>query len=218
MALRRMLSLIFLLALMVPSAHAQKGFELTPFGGSRFGGVIDLSSSGGPFDYVTIKSSADYGVIADYTLWENFQPEFMWNRQPTMLATHDYATGIRTDLTSANLDMFQFGFVYSLRSPEARLKPFFVGGMGFSHFGYANPSAAAEVLDFSNRFSYNLGIGAKYFFNRYVGLRLEGRWSPSRTTTAPAQYCSPYYGCYTTNVTNHAEQGQVNIGIIIRFK
>jgi opacity protein-like surface antigen len=212
-----MLSLIFFLASMVPSAHAQKGLELTPFGGSRFGGIIDLSSSGGPTDFVTIKSSVNYGVIADYTLWDNFQPEFMWNRQPTMLATHDFATGTRTDLTSANLDMYQFGFVYSFRRPEARLKPFVVGGLGFTHFGYANPSATG-VLDFSNRFSYNLGIGAKYFFNRYVGLRLEGRWSPSRTTTSPATFCSPYFGCYVASVANHAEQGQANIGIIFRFK
>lgn len=214
MIVRRLLPFVIFLACVAPSARAQKGFEVTPFGGSRFGGIVGVSSSNTTtnFDYLTIKSSVNYGVILDYNLWDNFQPEFMWNRQPTELAGHDVATGIRTDLTSATLDMYQFGFLFSLRSPEARLKPFIVGGLGFTHYG------SNGTLYFTDRFSYNLGIGAKYFFNKHVGLRLEARWSPSRTTTSPQEYCDQFGFCYQANAANHAEQGQANLGIIFRFR
>jgi len=212
---KKLLTVGFLLACITPVARAQKGFEITPFGGSRFGGIIDETSSNTntTFDYLTIKSSVNYGAIFDYHLWDNFEPEFMWNRQPTELAGHVPATGGRMDLTSANLDMYQFGFLYSFRRPEAKLKPFFVGGLGFTHFG------SNGTLDFSNRLSYNMGIGAKYFFNKYVGLRLEGRWAPSRTTTSPTEYCDPFSGfCYAATAANHAEQGEANLGLVIRFK
>lgn len=219
---RRLLAVAFLFSLMVTVASAQDKFEITPFGGTRFGGSIDLNSSvtGSPADYLNIKSSTNYGVIFDYTLWDNFQPEFVWNRQPTELSAYYSANGSTADVTAANLDMFQFGFLYSFKRPEAKLKPFIVGGLGFTHFGYSSSTAVSQGLvpDFNNRFSYNLGVGVKYFFNKYVGLRLEGRWSPSRTTSSLAEYCDPYFGCYEANVANHAEQGQANLGLIIRFK
>jgi opacity protein-like surface antigen len=208
---------------MVPVATAQKEFEITPFAGSRFGGSIDLNSgvTGSPADYLNIKSSANYGAIFDYTLWDNFQPEIMWNRQPTELSAY-YATNNSTaDVTAANLDMFQFGALYAFRRPHAKLKPFIVGGLGFTHFEYLSSTAVSQGLapDLGTRLSYNLGVGVKYFFNKYVGLRLEGRWSPSRTTSSPQEYCDPYYGgCYVANAANHAEQGQANLGLIIRFK
>jgi len=219
---RRLLAAAFLFSWVVPVAHAQKGFEVTPFGGTRFGGSIDLNSSqtGSPADFLSVKSGVNYGAILDYTLWDNFQPEFMWNRQPTELSAHYPANNSKADITGANLDMFQFGFLYSFKKPEAKLKPFIVGGLGFTHFGYSNSTAVAQGLvpDFNNRFSYNLGVGVKYFFNKYVGLRLEGRWSPSRTTSSLQTYYDPYYGYYQANVANHAEQGQANLGLIIRFK
>jgi opacity protein-like surface antigen len=220
---RTLLAAVFFLSCVVPVASAQDKFEITPFAGSRFGGSIDLSTStvGTPVvDYLNIKSSVSYGAIFDYTLWDNFQPEFMWNRQPTELSAHYPANNSIADVSGTDLDMFQFGFLYSFRRPRAKLKPFIAGGLGFTHFEYLSSTAAANGLvpDFNNRFSYNLGVGVKYFFNKYVGLRLEGRWSPSRTTSSPQEYCDEFDNCYLANAANHAEQGQANVGLIIRFK
>ncbi len=216
MSWRKLALLVFgFCVVTVSCAHAQRVFEITPFGGSRFGGQIDESSAISPtvsYDYLGIKSSLDYGVMGDVTIWPNFQAEFMFNRQPTELSGVCVACGTRTDLTSANLDMYQFGFLYAFRSPEAKLKPYVVGGLGFTHF------SANNLLGFSNRFSYNLGGGVKYFFTYHVGLRLEARWSPSETTTGLAEYCDPFYGCYQSTAANMAQQGQVNLGLIFRFK
>jgi opacity protein-like surface antigen len=216
MALRRILFLVVIFSTLgVSTARAQHEFEITPFGGSRFGGVIDLANStafsGGDVDYLTIKSSVSYGIMGDYTIWPGFQAEFMYNHQPTEIGQHIVATDTKTDLTSADVDMYQWGFNYTFRDPEKRIRPYVVGGLGFTHFN------AGGDLPFSNRFSYNLGVGAKYFFSRHVGLRLEGRWSPTRTTTSIEEYLTPF-GPEDVGVNNHAQQGQANLGLIFRFK
>jgi opacity protein-like surface antigen len=112
--------------------------------------------------------------------------------------------------------MYQFDVLYSFLSPERKLRPFVVAGLGFSHFG-VQPLNGQNVLGFSNRFAYNLGGGVKYFFNPHWGLRAELRWSPSHTTSGLSEYCDPYFGCAPTTVANKAEQGQANVGIIYRF-
>jgi opacity protein-like surface antigen len=213
MALRRILFLVVIFSTLgVSTARAQNEFEVTPFGGSRFGGVIDLNTTN--VDYLTIKSGWNYGIMGDYTLFQsvpNFQLEFMYNHQPTDLDAHVVQTGSREFLTSADLDMYQWGFNFAIRDPEKKLVPYFVGGLGFTNF------RSGGNLPFDNRFSYNLGVGAKYFFSRHVGVRLEGRWSPTRTTVSPEEEI--IFGFpELVGVTNHAEQGQANVGLIFRFK
>lgn len=199
----------------IPCAQAQRAFEITSFGGSRFAGQIDESTAINPtlsYDYVGIKSSVDYGVMGDVTIWPNVQAEILFNRQPTQLSGICLACGTSTDLTNANIDMYQFGLLYQFRDHEAKLRPYIVGGLGLTHFSSSN------LLGFSNRFSFSVGGGVKYFFVPHVGLRLEARWAPSRTTTGLAEYCDPYFGCYQSTAANMAEQGEVNLGLIFRFK
>jgi outer membrane protein W len=195
----------------VSNARAQGRFEITPFGGSRFGGVIDLNSSNaGTIDYFTIKSSVDYGVTVGYFLFPNLQAEFMWNRQPTELGAHDFVLGTTTDIGSATLDMFQWSMLLEFRNPREKLKPYVVGGIGFTHFG------TNGAVYFSDKFSYNIGGGVKYYFSRHVGLRLDVRYSPSQTTSSLGNYCGPF-GCFAATVPNYAHQGQANLGLILRF-
>lgn len=199
------------------AVYAQRDFEATPFFGTRFGGNVDVSQEGNPsVDYLKIKSSENYGVMGGVTFWGSFEGEFMWNRQPTSLTSHDPYNNTYTYLTNMNLDMYQFDVLYHFLSPDRKLRPFVVAGLGFSHFGIPSQNGQS-VIGFDNRFSYNLGGGVKYFFNRHWGLRAEVRWSPSHTTSSEAEYCDPYFGCAPTTVANKAEQGQANIGIIFRF-
>ena len=70
-----------------------------------------------------------------------------------------------------NFDMYQFDVLYQFLSPEPKFRPFVVGGLGFSHYGL-QPINGQNVLDFNNRFAYNIGGGVKYFFNPHWGARL----------------------------------------------
>jgi opacity protein-like surface antigen len=215
MTCRKGLFLFLLVALVgVPSARAQHEFEVTPLGGFKFGGNIQLPpGTSSNSDYLPIKNSADYGAAFDYSIWPNFQAEFMFLHQPTDIDEH-FITGGQSFLTSADLNSYAFNFAYNLKPSEAKLKPFISAGLGFTNW---RPTSVLPVS--SNTFSYNIGGGVKYFFTDHVGLRAEVRWIPSRTTTQPEQYCDPFYGfCSTVPVSSHAQQGAVNGGIIFRFR
>jgi opacity protein-like surface antigen len=213
---------VFLFGLGALNASAQSShheFEITPFGGTRFGGSIAFNppatytsgDSSETVDYISIKSSFDYGVYADYSIWPGFQAEFMWNRQPTELRAHNAATGGLSDIGSANLDMYHWGPLWELRGEEAKLKPFIALGLGFTHFG-----DNGELSGIYNRFSYSIGGGVKYEPNSHVGLRADVRYSPTHTTQQLGYYYT-YFGEYEGEVTNHANQGQANVGVIFQF-
>jgi opacity protein-like surface antigen len=213
----KMLSFGLLLLCSATAIKAQRDYEITPFVGSRFGGNIDLSQQGNPdVDFLKVKSSINYGVMGGVTFWQNFEGEFMWNRQPTSLSAHNPTDGSYTFVSNMNFDMYQFDVLYSFLSPERKLRPFVVAGLGFSHYG-VEPVNGQSALGFSNRFAYNIGGGMKYFFNRHWGLRAELRWSPTHSTSSQDVFCDPEFGCAPSTSANKVEQGQVNAGVIFRF-
>lgn len=205
-----LVGLLTLFVFAVSTARAQHEFEVTPFGGARFGGVIDVNTPS--VDYLPIRSSWNYGIIADYTVWPRLQAEFQFNHQPTSIEQHVIQDNSTEHLTSADVDMYQFGFNFDLKPPGAKLHPFIVGGLGFTNF------KADGYLPFGIRFSYNLGVGAKYFLTRHLGIRAEARWSPSETTRRNEIFFDPFFGPEVVTVSNFAEQGQANVGIIFRFR
>ena len=51
-----------------------------------------------------------------------------------------------------------------------------------------------------------------------VGIRLEGRWTPTYIKSDPEGYwCDPYWGCYTVAEAEFSNQFELSGGIIIRF-
>ncbi|HTV57769.1 MAG TPA: outer membrane beta-barrel protein [Verrucomicrobiae bacterium] len=211
--MRKIIFALAILAVAVPRAHAQsRDIEITPFGGVRYGGTVDLN--GGDFYNYRFKSSWNYGGMLDVgvapDLMPNLEAEFLWNRQDTELSAQAVATGTYVDLTPAKLDLYQFGLLYAFGDHSARLRPFIVGGLGFTNF-HTN-----GALPFNNKFAFNLGGGVKYFVTNHVGLRVEARYSPTQTTSSLATYCGPY-GCYQSTVHNFAQQGEANVGVIFRF-
>jgi opacity protein-like surface antigen len=218
MNFRKAVFLLILFTCGALRAHAQREYEVTLFFGSRIGGNIDVSQQGDPnVDSLKIKSSENYGILGGVSFWNNFQAEFMWNRQPTSLSTHNPNDNTYAFLSNMNMDMYQADILYHFKGPDSKFRPFVVGGLGLSHFGLPLVNGQ-NPLGFSNRFSFNLGGGVKYYFSQHIGVRAELRWSPSETTQGQTEYCDPIYGCGPTTVTNMAQQGQANIGLIIRFK
>ncbi|HEV2489863.1 MAG TPA: outer membrane beta-barrel protein [Candidatus Acidoferrales bacterium] len=202
---RKLIFVLLLIACSVSSAAAQSRYEIAPFFGAKYGGRILLNN---PFaDYDRIKSSEDFGVLFGYSLWDNFQTEFMWNRQPTTITQHNLSNNTFTTLGNTNMDMYHFGILYEFRSPEARIKPFFGAGLGWTHFGNGD-----SLIGFSNRYSYNLGGGMKYFPMRHFGFRLDIRYLATRTI--PQQ--SVQNGFIITT-SAHAKQGEANAGLVFRF-
>ena len=184
-------------------------FTFSPFLGARFGGRIAINTPN--VDYLPISSSLNYGFNLGARLVPHLFGEFMWNRQTTTLSAHDVPSNTIVPLTdNAHIDMYQVGLLYEIWA-RSELRPFVVGGIGFTHFD------SNGILSFSNRYSYNLGGGVKYLFAPHLALRAELRWSPSQTTSSNTTFCDPFLGCFVTQVRNHAQQGQANVGLEFRF-
>jgi len=206
-----------------PSAFAQYHFgysqsrniEITGFGGGRFFGNIDLpNASNGlyPYDYLKIDNSYDYGVIGDIGLIGPLEAEFTWSRQPTNFEAHDYSTGALSPAGNVTLDNFQWSILYQLGDSSAKLRPYFGGGVGFTHW----ENAAADDLPFTNTVGFNLGGGVKYYFMKHLGARIDFRWLPTRTTSQLG-YEYTYFGPVEVNINNYAQQISLNGGLIFRF-
>jgi opacity protein-like surface antigen len=184
-------------------------YTLSLFLGARMGGNIAIHTPN--VDYLPISSSLNWGFNAGVRLVPHVFGEFMWNRQSTTLSAHDIPSNMIVPLTdNAHLDMYQGSLLYEIWA-RPKLRPYAVGGIGFTHFD------SHGILSFSNRLSYNLGGGVKYLFAPQVALRAELRWSPSRTTSSDTTFCDQYLGCFVTPISNHAEQWQANVGIEFRF-
>jgi opacity protein-like surface antigen len=203
-----------------PSAFAQYHFgysqsrnvEITGFGGGRFFGNVALPTDP-TYDYLKIDNNYDYGVMGDVDLFGPLQAEFMWSRQPTAFEAHDYVSGFLSPAGNVTLDDFQWSLIYQLGDSSSKLRPYFGGGIGFTHWG----NAQNVGLPFTNTVGFNVGGGVKYYFVKHVGARIDFRWLPTRTTSQLAQYCDPFYGCYAANQNNYAQQIQLNGGLILRF-
>jgi opacity protein-like surface antigen len=212
------LSLTFISIAITPAAaraqapymvHDETKYTFSPFLGARLGGRIDINTPN--VDYLRIHSSFNWGFNLGARILPHLFGEFMWNRQTTTLSAHHALTNTETTLTNnAHLDMYQASLLYEFPT-SSRVVPFVVGGIGFTHFD------SHGVLAFSYRGSYNLGGGVKYLLAPQVAVRSELRWSPSRTTSASTVFCDPFLGCFTTPISNHAEQWQANIGMEFRF-
>ena len=220
MFFRKFIVLVFVIACGASCALAQDSFlqkfEVTPFGGYKFGGKINVSGQSGTEENLLIASNYDYGAMIDYSIWENFQAEFMLVRQPSTLSLQDFSTTppTTTALTNTTLSTYTFGAAYSFRG-DSKIKPFIAGGAGWTNFtNIDNPNGV--YLGFYNKFAYNIGGGIKYYFSKYAGFRFDFRYFATRTTPGTGEECS-YVGCYEVSTTNHANQGDLNFGLILKF-
>jgi opacity protein-like surface antigen len=222
MFFRKFIVLVFVIACGASCAIAQDSFadkfEVTPFAGYKFGGKINVYGydTNPDVQNVYIKSNLDYGAIADYSIWQNFAIEFMWVRQPTIYAEQDYSFQPPHNdfLARGTLNTYTFGGAYSFRGDQ-KLRPFVAAGIGWTNFGNLDSQPSELYVGFNNRLAYNLGGGVKYYFSKYVGLRLDLRWMASRTAPGVAEECE--FVCEDVSQSYHANQGELNLGVILKF-
>ena len=148
------------LLLAADSARAQERFEVTPFVGYETSAsypifVMAGPVGTGPVDRLRVNGSTAFGGFFDYSLTENFQPEFMWNRNNTSYGAHEIVTDSYVSAYHSIIDQYQFGGLFMFRSSEEKIRPYVAMSVGFTHeFNGNNTPNRTE-------FSYSLGGGVK---------------------------------------------------------
>jgi hypothetical protein len=205
----------FVIAALVPfaaiSAHAQGKFEVTPFVGYETSGSYPITSQTGEIDQLRLNGSFAFGTFVDYSLTENFQPEFMWDHNNTSYSAHDILTNSYFNAFHSDVDQFQFGGIYMFRSSEVKLRPYAGVSVGFTHEGNNNGNSDRTA------FSWSVGGGVKYYATRHIGLRADLRYLPTYGSSSTQVYCDPFFGCYNANVHNYLDRGNFVGGIIFKF-
>ncbi len=208
-----LLAMLFSLIASVP-ARAQwrdvKKWEISPFVGFETGGSYPVTNSF-TVDRLRVDSGASYGAFVDYSLTENTQAEFMWSRNNTSFSAHDITTNSYSKAFNSDVDQFELGFLYMLRSSEQKLRPFIDAGIGVTHEFNEGANPNRTLL------SFGLGGGAKYELSRHFALRGDLRWLPSRANKTPGVTCDFFGNCFQQNMSNYLQRVNFTGGIAFRF-
>jgi opacity protein-like surface antigen len=215
MGYRLPLFLMFVLCFVaITPAFGQWGnvakWEVSPFVGYETGGSFPVTNSF-TVDRLRVDSGLSFGTFIDYSLTENSQAEFMWDRNNTSFSERDVATGTYSKAFNSDFDQFSFGFLYMLKNSERKLRPFIAGGIGFAHESNSGGNPNRTLL------AFNLGGGAKYELTRHIALRGDLRWLPSRANRTPQLQCDIFGNCFQQNVSNYLQRVNFTGGIAFRF-
>lgn len=227
MFLKKLIVLVFVITCGASCALAQDSladkFEVTPFGGYKFGGKINVYGYVNPSDpdspnieNAYVKSNLDYGAFADYNIWSSFAAEFMVVRQPTTYSLQDYTVTppFNRFLAKGTLTTYTFGGAYTFRA-DSKIRPFVSAGVGWTNFGGLDSNPGELYVGFNNKLAFDLGGGVKYSFNKFLGARFDLRWVGSRTTPTVSEEC--YITCEEYSSSYRMNQGAANLGLIIKF-
>src|ERR1700737_4305338 len=97
-------------------------WEVAPFVGYETSSSYPITNSF-VFDRLRVDSGLSYGAFIDYSLTENSQAEFMWNRNNTSFSARDAATRTYSKAFNSDFDQHSFGFLYMLKNSERKLRP-----------------------------------------------------------------------------------------------
>ena len=184
----------------LPAAGAAQGFEVTPFGGYRFGGDFFELLAAHPLDR---DGALTLGLAVDVPFAGGSQVEGVFTREranvPITVGASD----------SASIDHWLVGGLQELSGGRAR--PFLTGLLGLTRY--------ATDGDSEIRFAVSAGGGVKLFPQSRVGLRLDGRaFTTIVDADAHGYACAPGRPCFLAIHADLVWQAEFTTGLVIQLR
>lgn len=151
-------------------------FEISAFGGYRFGGELDLTN---PEESVAVADHSTFAVALNVAANDYSQYELFYSHQATRLK-HSASVGP----LPLKIEYLQVGGTLFSQAPGP-LIPYMVGTAGITRITPEEPGT-----DASTNFSISVGGGLRVPFNRRLALRLEGRGYMTFVDTDAAFHCA----------------------------
>jgi opacity protein-like surface antigen len=164
----------------------QYRFSITPVIGYRMGGSVDGENDAGEQtgEEISLDDASTLGLIINapfqdlggaYTEWE-----FSFNTQSVGLdeAPDAVDRDLKIDITH-----YLVGGTYV--GGEGAVRPYLAAGIGAAHLSPDAPGYESDTV-----FGFGIGIGAHFFPESRVGLRLEGRAMGSVLDNDSAVFCA----------------------------
>ena len=187
---RRIAALAFALCAIAPLARAQVRagtVEISPFAGYLFGGSFPAGSTSQFSNRADVGDHATYGVGVGYFVNSMIEIEGRWARTETGFVDRHHSDGDfhhdRDGHRVADLKIDYFLGYATFNFGHRRLVPYATVGMGAARL---DPGARNDIVcvvsgpacndpEPFTRYTAALGGGVKFYANRYVGFRLDGR-------------------------------------------
>ena len=171
----------------------------------------------GTFDRIDPKDAFSWGARLGFMVTDNVEVGALFSLQSTSLEIGGTTT---VKLGDESLYNYHGYFAYNFGDPDAKVRPYFLAGAGATQFGGVKIAVGntEHQIGGNTRFSTTWALGLKLNASRNVGIRLEGRWTPTYIKSdAAGWWCDPYWGCYVTENPQFANQFEVGGGITLRF-
>lgn len=197
--------------LFVLPAAAQESpakFELTPFGGYRFGGTFEIEESPDSFDF---DDSASFGLIVNFPHSTNTQWEILYSNQSTEAEFTGVTTG--DPVIDVDLHVLQIGGTYQFEGET--VVPYLAATLGATHAKARSTSSESDTF-----WSGSIGLGILVSPHSRVGFRLEARAYGTFTNSSTDLLCvsgPEGAGCAIRAAGDLLSQIETFAGVVFRF-
>ena len=190
------------------SSSASQNVEITPVGGYRFGGSLNIqeASSG-----LGVQDAGAFGLHLGVKVSPDGELEALFVRQDTRLKANDGLFS-STALFGLKLDTYQLGGSYLFREEDEKVRPYIGLGMGITRL-IPEPSD----LESETRFSASIAGGVKAYVGAHLGFRLELRGFFTVIDSESRIFCSPGLPCVVKTKGSDISQAEIRGGVIFRF-
>jgi opacity protein-like surface antigen len=217
-------AIVFVVAALVLSAGpamAQGKVEVSGlFGWTLSDGVTGdayKAPDGNTYNAVDLKDSFNWGLMFGVMANDNFEVGFMFNQQLSALRLEGTQN---RELGDMSINSYHGYFAYNFGDPDAKLRPYILGGIGATNYGSVNYTDAAGKPGSTSgetQFSTTWGAGVKFYPSPRLGLRFGMRWTPTYIKSDPTGWWCGYWGCYVVGDAQYANQFDFSGGVTIRF-
>jgi len=198
-----------------PPTENPKRLYIMPTIGYRTSGTFEVESTDSPYTGYRIDAAFTYGLSFGYHLSPILAVEAMWSRaDPSIYGTApavDETPAVKDFLFKAAQDHLQANLLLSTGYTLGAVKPFFVAGLGMTSL---NPEG--DTTGFT-RFSWSFGLGFDAMFSKSLGVRAEGKFSPTYINTIDAVLVEWPGGSQTTSLRNTMTQWVFQAGVFYAF-
>ncbi len=181
-------------------------FEVTPYLGGVWSRGRDVLY-GGRVGTLRTDSAAMVGAALDYRVGTQYTwLELFYNREDTKMK---FELADQTeDIADVAIEYFQFGGVFGVERKRAIWYTVFT-------LGTTRYSAKDEISGDEWRFSIGVGLGAKYYFNERIGLRIQGQAPYTFTGGDQTDFICGDDGCVKNGGGRGLWQFNASVGLII---
>jgi predicted porin len=188
--------------------EAAAKFELTPFGGYRFGGSIEIEESPESYEF---EDSASYGLIFNFPHRANTRWEILYSKQ----STEAEFTGLTPDdpVIDVDLQVLQIGGTYQFEGDT--VIPYLAATLGATHAKATSSGSESDTF-----WSGSIGLGVLISPHSRVGLRLEARAYGTLVNSSTDLLCvsGPQgAGCAIGVAGDLLSQMETFAGVVFRF-